>query len=78
MEDDMWLELHDGDGLPIFVNMNNVIDFRWFERERYTYLLTTAPVAEKLHRVYVRESADQILKMIRQEQERMAQLAQTK
>ncbi|MBB4954168.1 hypothetical protein H4S14_002230 [Agrobacterium vitis] len=73
----MWLELHDGDGLPIYVNMNNVIDFRWFERERYTYLLTTAPVAEKLHRLYVRESAAEIMKMIMKEQERMAQLARS-
>lgn len=70
----MWLELHDGDGLPIYVNMNNVIDFRWFEREKFTYLLTTAPVAENLHRVYVRESAVEIMKMIMREQERMAQL----
>lgn len=70
----MWLELHDGDGLPIYVNMNNVVDFRWFEREKYTYLLTTAPVAETLHRLYVRESAAEIMKMIIREQERMAQL----
>jgi hypothetical protein len=75
MGNDMWLELHDGDGLPIYVNMNNVIDFRWFERERYTFLLTNAPVAEKLHRVYVRESAVEIMKMITQEQERLAKLS---
>ncbi|BCH59852.1 hypothetical protein ACQY1H_06220 [Agrobacterium vitis] len=68
----MWLELHDGDGFPFFVNMDNVVDFRWYEREKYTSLLTTAPVAEKLHMLYVRESATQIMQMIRQEQNRQA------
>mgnify|MGYP006176555877 CR=1 FL=1 len=59
----MWLELHDGDGFPFYVNMDNVVDFRWYEREGYTCLLTTAPVAEKLHRLYVRENAQQIIDM---------------
>lgn len=71
----MWLELHDGDGFPLFVNMNNVVDFRWYEREGYTCLLTTAPVAEKLHRLYVRESATQIMQMVVAEQKRLAKLA---
>lgn len=66
----MWLELHDGDGFPFYVNMDNVVDFRWYEREGYTCLLTTAPVAEKLHRLYVRENAQQIMAMIRAEQAR--------
>ncbi|MDZ7875393.1 MAG: hypothetical protein U5N27_21265 [Rhizobium sp.] len=57
----MWLELHDGDGFPFYVNMDNVVDFRWYEREGYTCLLTTAPVAEKLHRLYVRENAQEIM-----------------
>jgi hypothetical protein len=68
----MWLELHDGDGFPFHVNMDNVVDFRWYEREGYTCLLTTAPVAEKLHRLYVRENAQQIMAMIRAEQTRRA------
>jgi hypothetical protein len=68
----MWLELHDGDGFPLYVNMNNVVDFRWYEREGYTCLLTTAPVAEKLHRLYVRENAQQIMAMLRAEQARSA------
>ncbi|KPF41809.1 hypothetical protein ACSV9I_04575 [Rhizobium sp. G187] len=68
----MWLQLHDGDGFPFFVNMNNVVDFRWYQREGYTCLLTTAPVAEKLHRLFVRESADQIMAMIRAEEARLA------
>jgi hypothetical protein len=68
----MWLELHDGDGFPFYVNMNNVVDFRWYEREGYTCLLTTAPVAEKLHRLYVRENAQQIMAMLRAEQARSA------
>lgn len=68
----MWLQLHDGDGFPFFVNMNNVVDFRWYEREGYTCLLTTAPVAEKLHRLFVRESAEQIMTMIRTEEARLA------
>jgi hypothetical protein len=50
--------------------MDNVVDFRWYEREGYTCLLTTAPVAEKLHRLYVRENAQQIMAMIRAEQTR--------
>ncbi|MDZ7872654.1 MAG: hypothetical protein U5N27_05465 [Rhizobium sp.] len=43
----MWLELHDGDGFPFYVNMDNVVDFRWYEREGYTCLLTTAPGRRK-------------------------------
>ncbi len=70
----MWLQLHDGDGFPFFVNMDNVVDFRWYEREKYTCLLTTAPVAEKLHRLYVRESAAEIMKMIGEQQVRRARL----
>lgn len=70
----MWLQLHDGDGFPFFVNMDNVVDFRWYEREKYTCLLTTAPVAEKLHRLYVRESAVEIMKLIGEQQVRTARL----
>lgn len=73
----MWLELHDGDGFPFFVNMNNVVDFRWYEREKYTCLLTTAPVAEKLHRLFVRESAAEIMQLLRQEQKRQHIVAAT-
>ena len=68
----MWLELHDGAVVPFHVNMDNVVDFRWYEREGYTCLLTTAPVAEKLQRLYVRENAQQIMAMIRAEQTRRA------
>ncbi len=71
----MWLQLHDGDGFPFFVNMDNVVDFRWYEREKYTCLLTTAPVAEKLHRLYVRESAVEIMKLIHAEQKRKSQIS---
>ena len=71
----MWLQLHDGDGFPFFVNMDNVVDFRWYEREKYTCLLTTAPVAEKLHRLCVRESAAQIMQMINAEKTRHSKLA---
>jgi hypothetical protein len=67
----MWLQLHDGDGFPLFVNMDNVVDFRWYEREGYTCLLTTAPVAEKLHRLYVRENAEKIIALLRAEQDRL-------
>lgn len=70
----MWLQLHDGDGFPLFVNMDNVVDFRWYEREKYTCLLTTAPVAEKLHRLYVRESAVEIMKLISEQQVKTARL----
>ena len=70
----MWLQLHDGDGFPLFVNMDNVVDFRWYEREKYTCLLTTAPVAEKLRRLYVRESAVEIMKLIGDQQVRTARL----
>ncbi|MHA7970853.1 hypothetical protein [Rhizobium terricola] len=71
----MWLELHDGDGFPFFVNMNNVVDFRWYEREKYTCLLTNAPVAEKLHRLYVRESATEIMQMLNGGEPRRAKIA---
>ncbi|EHS49819.1 MULTISPECIES: hypothetical protein [unclassified Rhizobium] len=64
----MWIQLHDGDGFPLFVNMDNVVDFRWFDREKYTCLLTNAPVAEKLHRLYVRENATEIMALIHAEQ----------
>lgn len=73
----MWIQLHDGDGFPLFVNMDNVVDFRWFERERYTCLLTKAPVAEKLHRLYVRESATEIMGMIHAEQRRRFPIGQS-
>jgi hypothetical protein len=48
-----------------------VVDFRWYEREGYTCLLTTAPVAEKLHRLYVRENAEKIMTLLRAEQDRL-------
>lgn len=70
----MWLELHDGDGFPIYVNMDNVVEIRWCEREGYTCHLTSAPVAEKLHRLYVRENAIRITAMVRAERARRAAL----
>ena len=73
----MWLQLHDGDGFPFYVNMDNVVDFRWYEREKYTCLLTTAPVAEKLHRLYVRESAAEIMQMLKGEARTTPRIAAT-
>lgn len=64
----MWLELHDGDNLPIYVNMDNVVDFRWYDTEKFTCLITTAPFAEKLHQLYVRETAREIMSKIQEEQ----------
>lgn len=61
----MWLQLHDGDGS--LREHGQCRRFPLYEREKYTCLLTTAPVAEKLHRLYVRESAAEIMQMIKGE-----------
>ncbi|MDQ0453896.1 hypothetical protein [Rhizobium paknamense] len=52
------------------------MDFRWYERDNFTCLITTARVSENPHRLYARESATQIMQMIAAEQKRQAKIAQ--
>lgn len=62
----MWLELHDSNG-PIFVNMNVVTHFQRVEGQRRTTLVTFAPKNADCVTLQVKESPDEIMEMLWEE-----------
>ncbi|AIM03449.1 MULTISPECIES: hypothetical protein [Sinorhizobium] len=59
----MWLELHDNNG-PIFVNMDAVTHFQRVEGQRRTTLVTFAPKNADCATFQVKESPDEIMEML--------------
>ncbi|OWK26282.1 hypothetical protein AJ87_02845 [Rhizobium yanglingense] len=72
----MWLELHDSSG-TVFVNMDTVTDFRRYEGNDKTQIFTYASSGDSFTQYYVFETPDEIINMITEEQERLANLTKT-